>query len=101
MIDLVFVRVMGRRYRDGADMHWIRIEGTDEHVWAPDEVIRAWCPPPSPWGLSRHRGRNERIWRQSHYRTPWQLAVSEGLSETRIRQIVNEAADFYSHPPSD
>ncbi len=56
--------------------------------------------PPSPWSLRLH-DRNERIWRQSHYRTPAQIAASEALSETRIRQIIAEATGFYNQPPSD
>lgn len=65
-------------------MHWVSVEGSDEIEWVPDEVTRVLRPTPSPW-FGRLQARNERIWRQSRYRTPWQIAVAEGLSETRIR----------------
>jgi hypothetical protein len=44
-------------------------------------------------GLSRYRDRSERIWPQSHCHTSQHIAVSEGLSENRIRQIIDEEAD--------
>ncbi|WP_328393258.1 hypothetical protein [Nocardia sp. NBC_00416] len=50
-----------------------------------------------PW-FGRLAERNERIWRQSRYRTPWQIAVGEELSEARIGQIIAEGTDFYDRP---
>lgn len=75
-------------------MHQVRFEGTDDWVWAPDYVVSAWWGEPSPW-CGRLAERNERIWQRSRYRTPWQIAVAEGLSEARVRQIIDEGADFY------
>lgn len=78
-------------------MHWIRFKDTDDWVWAPDCVIAVWWGEPSPW-FRRLIERNERILRQSRYRTPWQIAVAEELSEARVRQIIDEGTDFYDHP---
>jgi hypothetical protein len=75
-------------------MHRVPVEGTDEMEWVPDEVTKVLHVEPNPW-FGRLAERNERIWRQSRYRTPWQIAVGEELSEARISQIIAEGTDFY------
>ncbi|WP_155981032.1 hypothetical protein [Nocardia sp. CNY236] len=52
-----------------------------------------------PWGISRHRDRNERIYRMSRRRSAAEIAVLEELSEQQITTIIRQGEDYYAlHP---